>query len=785
MKVNFPEIRIAESRKKVYAADLSGGGQEPYSLRLNYIDSKDSLDFELNTTVPITVTIGSFFTFRGYAVSSTKKQSVSSGFTRELNLVDTSIILDKFFVGLKGKYGGVAQPFIRRSSNLAATNVPSNINLNNLYSTPKVDPNTNDLAVFLSDPSDSNLILVGSYIDPCLNEDGDLVKDQCDPCSPEPQSNIDCAKSRNFEILDVDYSFSELLTAIKEKNINFLGISNYPNDYRNQYTGSLREVLNNWCQDFGWTFYWDGDNLNFFSLSQGINIDNINLENSLNCKIEEFSESKSIEGVKKTVNIAYFGKAGEVKNYTCSTSSPSTGGSSGKSFQCTPITTNFLWEGNEVLQKAYGEDIDTFEKILAASRLSETIRRIAVFYDLYGLGIPSDIIPGKIKYLGWDIKAVVDSSPSEERVAEGYNVTNMKALYALLSKSYDLFDKAFLDGDFINDNYFFLIVKPFSDGGYSFEKIICEKFTGAYSYNNLLGDPTRLILSSEDGEVIPAPPDLNATHHLIRSNKKIAGKRNQNEGGQNGIHYDKTIITVKGTVNWPSNPDDQNVEEFLQEWSKKMRKIDIPAGGQITIKEGDEVWMMPQFPKGAITYNGIKFDMPPENNDLGTKRKYTRAEADGGGGSNSQGSTTLIMPKIEIIKLNSSANNNQFTSVQVNYQNITNNNLSNIIRGTQSCYIDEGKIINYALSIIGNLNTSFPVEKVTKNYSILGLPDQRYTFADGLTSFSIRLDQSGTRTSLSFSNLIPSEVSDTIKKNQLNYLIKNNSNNKYINNTFK
>ena len=325
----------------------------------------------------------------------------------------------------------------------------------------------------------------------------------------------------------------------------------------------------------------------------------------------------------------------------------------------------------------------------------------------------------------------------------------------------------------------------FSDGGYSFEKIICEKFTGAYSYNNLLGDPTRLILSSEDGEVIPAPPDLNATHHLIRSNKKIAGKRNQNEGGQNGIHYDKTIITVKGTVNWPSNPDDENVEAFLQEWSKKMRKIDIPAGGQITIQEGDEIWMMPQIPKGVLTYKGINFNMPPENNDFGTKRKYTRAEADGGGGSNSQGSTTLIMPKIEIIKLNSSANNNQFTSVQVNYQNITNNNLSNIIRGTQSCYIDEGKIINYALSIIGNLNTSFPVEKVTKNYSILGLPDQRYTFADGLTSFSIRLDQSGTRTSLSFSNLIPSEVSDTIKKNQLNYLIKNNSNNKYINNTFK
>ena len=84
-----------------------------------------------------------------------------------------------------------------------------------------------------------------------------------------------------------------------------------------------------------------------------------------------------------------------------------------------------------------------------------------------------------------------------------------------------------------------------------------------------------------------------------------------------------------------------------------------------------------------------------------------------------------------------------------------------------------------------DLNTNFTKEKVTKTYSILGLPNQLYTFADGLTSFSIRLDQSGTRTSVSFSNLFPSKVSDNVKQNQLNYLIKNNSNNKYINNTFK
>jgi len=93
--------------------------------------------------------------------------------------------------------------------------------------------------------------------------------------------------------------------------------------------------------------------------------------------------------------------------------------------------------------------------------------------------------------------------------------------------------------------------------------------------------------------------------------------------------------------------------------------------------------------------------------------------------------------------------------------------------------------LTYADGLMKDLNRNLPTSKITKNYSVLGLPDQKYTFANGLSSFSIRLDQSGTRSSISFSNLFASNVSDAVKKNQLNYLIKNSSNNKYINNTFK
>jgi hypothetical protein len=450
MKVNFPNISIENVNKKVYAVDLSGGGQEPFNLRLNYVDNINAT-FNLDTISPIEVKIGSFFTFKGYAVSFSKKQSVSSGTTCELTLVDTSIILDKLWVGLAGKHGG-GPPLIRRSSAAAKTTIPPRVNFNTLYSTLRADPSVSDLQVFIADPNDSNLILVGSYIDPCADKDGDQVTDECDPCSDIATSNIDCEKSRSFEILDVDYSFSELLKALNGRVSFGNNISGVPSDYRAQYTGSLREVLNNWCQDFGWTFYWNNNanSIVFFNLSTGINIDNLKLENTLNCKIEEFSESKSIEQIKKTVNIAYFGKAGEIKNYTCSTT---TAGPAqdvtnfSETRKCKPITTGFLWDGNDTLQTAYGQNPALFNGILAASRLSETIRRIRIFYDLYELGTPSNGLnpTGKKKYLGWNIKAVAFPGTLDSQVLSPYNATTMRALYALLTKSYDLFDKTFLD----------------------------------------------------------------------------------------------------------------------------------------------------------------------------------------------------------------------------------------------------------------------------------------------------------------------------------------------------
>jgi hypothetical protein len=535
MKVNFPNISIENVNKKVYAIDLSGGGQEPFTLKLNYVAIKTE-DFELNTNQSIGVSIGNFFNFRGYPVSFSKKQSVSSGTTCELTLVDTSIILDKLWVGLQGKHGGIGPPPVRRLPNTAPRAVPPKINLNTLYSRQTVDEKISDITIYNGIGKFDDLILVGSYIDPCGDAPDDTVEDGCNPCSATEIANIDCAKSRLFEILDVDYSFSELVSAMGTKNIFFKNILRSPTGYRAQYTGSLREVLNSWCQDFGWAFYWEDEGIYLVNLSQGIDISNLKLENTINCKIEEYSESRSIEGVKKNINIAYFGKAGEVKNYTCdpggSSGSGGSGGSGGtatsneETHLANVVSMEMLWNGgNNIPLKFLYDTQAILETLMAASRLSPELRRILVYYKKYGFKAPGSagggvVTTGVKKLLGWDIKAIVSSNPSSDQLSDGYNIATIRSLYTLLSEDTSLFDKKFLDTEFKQFNYYFLIIKPFSDGGTQFEKLLCDKFTGNF-YTGKPGQIKTRKFTSDFGEVISTAPDLNISHFLIGGSQQI------------------------------------------------------------------------------------------------------------------------------------------------------------------------------------------------------------------------------------------------------------------------
>lgn len=83
------------------------------------------------------------------------------------------------------------------------------------------------------------------------------------------------------DVPNVTYKFVDLLAAIEMMGITIKGLTalgrnswrrGVKNDYRQAYTGTLREVLNNWCADFGFSFTWGmGErSIIFIDLSKGV-----------------------------------------------------------------------------------------------------------------------------------------------------------------------------------------------------------------------------------------------------------------------------------------------------------------------------------------------------------------------------------------------------------------------------------------------------------------------------------------------------------------------------------
>ena len=128
----------------------------------------------------------------------------------------------------------------------------------------------------------------------------------------------------NCDLASVDYSFEELcdaLTAILARAgggshnfANFDRTKGKQKEYRQNYIGTLREVLNNWGADYGFDFFFDGADLVGYDLSAGIDLTPV--RNAINAGfrkgnadlslIEGMSESYSLENTYKQNIIARY-----------------------------------------------------------------------------------------------------------------------------------------------------------------------------------------------------------------------------------------------------------------------------------------------------------------------------------------------------------------------------------------------------------------------------------------------------------------------------------------------
>jgi hypothetical protein len=148
------------------------------------------------------------------------------------------------------------------------------------------------------------------------------------------------------------------------------------------------------------------------------------------------------------------------------------------------------------------------------------------------------------------------------------------------------------------------------------------------------------------------------------------------------------------------------------------------------------------------------------------------------------GPIRAIIPKFEaVITEDNKVGNDDYVAVEVNYQNITDTDIGKLKVLDGKCFIDKSKVFTYGQEIIKDISNDIPLLRETISYTILGLPSQPITPEQGLTSFSVKMDSGGTRTNLTFSNIFPENKSDSVRRNELIYLLKNQSIKNYINNT--
>lgn len=351
-------------------------GGFPYSIDLNVgtFDSASTLNISvinengvystprLSYSNPVTISMGSM-TFNGYLVEYKKNRSVGQK-TLELSYVDCSCLLDKTFVGLHKRHG------INKSLNGLYDYKPT-LNFKGIESNLK------------KERENSNLIIVGKEIHPCDKNKNGIIDDQdlasfvdwCDPCQscPPDKYKHTCPSLNDLEIFDVAYSFDELCDKL---DIAIPDIDNIGTVLRT-YTGTLRSVLQSWCNEFAMSFYWNFGATNIrgglvlFDRSVPITI-NTNIDE---CTTTEILEGESIRNNFATSTISYYQRAGDNKSYNCTNSEF--------------YTLHALRVRDLMNKENYSDDIDVKirwrELAICLSYYSSALRDCMWWFNYYGL----------------------------------------------------------------------------------------------------------------------------------------------------------------------------------------------------------------------------------------------------------------------------------------------------------------------------------------------------------------------------------------------------------------
>jgi hypothetical protein len=746
-----------------YSVDFSSGGSEKSQLLMTFIDRNGNYDidnrFPRNTSNLVSITIGAFFKFDGYIVTTNVEEMAAGGAKLNVVLDDSSIILDKYVVGLKGMWG----------------------------------PGFTTTAT----GTFGNLILLGTQIDPCKN----IPPNAPDPCAPDcgedngGKESFNCQEEKLLKILEVDYSFPELQAAVA----GIAKFGSFPSgintSYRANYTGTLREVIKNWCQDFGIDFYWSDNAIYFYDTKTGANINDSAID--LSAVISK-RKSFSIEGNYTQGNVVYFGGEGEKREYSCSRNS-------GKNLTLRPITLLDILEDNSdtngkpgysFLVRNYdsqnyniGNAVKCLMESIIMNYYSESLRDLYLIWENQGLNTVAkmkDFIDTSSKraipVLGGFRPTRICHAGQETINSENESYEIYKTLVSRMAPNESI--------DFINRGGYFVAAdynKTRHDYFNNFEKKLGSDFIGKYwirggvngenyTFNAPDGNATYYSNGSEIQfpflETLPA--DIRASSDFIED---VLGRDDPSKP-------DKThgrFVIVDRSAAWVPNQSADSIQKIIVFPRPKGMDLNIGQGG----KTGEDknpfdaknvglsgvldginrtyglVSSVTQYYGIKTPSSAVKIFLPSQ---AGPKegREYPGYQIFANG-SQFTNEITKIINKGEFVLGAVPGTTQKDVGLQIQYRDVT-QNLIDLFKANnnETCGYDQNKILTLLQNFNARYNTPLSVEREVREYTMANMPETKFTVKDGLQSFSLNYTSDGIETTLAFSNLPPNKKSEAL-----------------------
>ena len=264
--IDFQRSFASDPSKVTYKVVNSSG-----SYSLPSIESDASISF-------------SNFNFNGYIYSYELEES-NSGNVLSITLVDKSVILDKKFVTVfrRGLMGF--------SGSKKTKSVPVKFDSDDEY---YVIQNQNGVFKVVKKNFTNGSVSREYYGGSTTKGDIIIVGEEEVP-------------DTNCEIPASSYTFAQLKSAVGGSVSGFSSCPISDAVVKKTYEGTLRSVLNSWCQDFGYSFYWDysSNSLKFFDAKNGVFSIPLSVSDK---KITSKKTSRSAEGKYNQVAVDYFAK---------------------------------------------------------------------------------------------------------------------------------------------------------------------------------------------------------------------------------------------------------------------------------------------------------------------------------------------------------------------------------------------------------------------------------------------------------------------------------------------